>query len=140
MAKQVLRDCFISIDGTDLSNFVSSVTINDSADDVDLTGFGPSGYREHGVGLKDASIELDVFQDYARASVDAVCYPLYASGSAFPVIVRPTSDAASETNPRYSMTGRLMTYTPLDGAPGDANRTRLSITNAGTAGLVRGTA
>jgi hypothetical protein len=140
MPKQVLTDAFIEISGTDLSNYVSSVTVNDSADDVDLTGFGPSGYREHGQGLKDAQVDLDFFQNYDRASVDAVLFPLYASGGTFGVVVRPTSSPASETNPRYSMTGRLFTYSPLDGGVGDANTTRVTIMNAGTAGLTRGTA
>lgn len=139
MAKQVLKDAYIELDGTNLSNFVSSVTLDDSADDVDLTGFGVQ-YREHGQGLKDATISLDMFQDYDRSSVDAVLYPLYAAGSTFGVIVRPTSAAASATNPRYSMTGKLFSYNPLDGGVGAANTTRVTIMNAGTAGLVRGTA
>lgn len=139
MAKQVLKDAFIEINGVNLSNYVSSVTLEDSADDVDLTGFGVE-YREHGQGLKDASIALDMFQNYDRSSVDATLYPLYASGGTFGVTVRPTSAAASDTNPRYSMVGRLFTYNPLDGGVGNANTTRITIQNGGTAGLIRGTA
>jgi hypothetical protein len=37
------------------------------------------------------------------------------------------------------MTGRLFSYSPLQGAVGDANTTSVTINNAGTAGLVRGT-
>ena len=139
MAKLVLRDAYVVVDGTNLSTHVSSVTIEDSADEVEFTGFGPSSYREYGQGLKTASVQLEVFQDHASGSVDAVFHPLYTSGGTFGVEIRPTSSAVSATNPAYTMTGRLFTYSPLQGAVGDANTTSITVNNAGTAGLVRGT-
>jgi hypothetical protein len=138
MAKQVLKDAFIKIDGVTLSDNVSSVTLEDSADEVEFTGFG-ADYREYGQGLKTASITLEVFQDFAPGDVDSVLQPLYASGGTFSVEVRPTSSTVSATNPKYTMTGRLFSYSPLQGAVGDANTTSVTINNAGTAGLVRGT-
>jgi hypothetical protein len=138
MAKQVLKDAYIKIDSTVLSDHVSSVTLEDSADEVEFTSFG-ANYREYGQGLKTASITLEVFQDFAAASVDAVMEPLYNSGGTFTVEVRPTSSSVSATNPKYTMVGRLFSYSPLQGAVGDANTTSVTINNAGTAGLVRGT-
>jgi hypothetical protein len=138
MAKQVLKDAYIKIDSTVLSDHVSSVTLEDSADEVEFTSFG-ANYREYGQGLKTASITLEIFQDFAAASVDAVMEPLYNSGGTFTVEVRPTSSSVSATNPKYTMTGRLFSYSPLQGAVGDANTTSVTINNAGTAGLVRGT-
>ena len=138
MAKQVLKDAYIKIDSTVLSDHVSSVTLEDSADEVEFTSFG-ANYREYGQGLKTASITLEVFQDFAAASVDAVMEPLYNSGGTFTVEIRPTSSSVSATNPKYTMVGRLFSYSPLQGAVGDANTTSVTINNAGTAGLVRGT-
>jgi hypothetical protein len=138
MAKQVLKDAFIKIDGVTLSDNVSSVTLEDSADEVEFTGFG-ADYREYGQGLKTASITLEVFQDFAAGEVDATLEPLYRTGGTFSVEVRPTSSTVSATNPKYTMTGRLFSYSPLQGAVGDANTTSVTINNAGTAGLVRGT-
>jgi hypothetical protein len=139
MAKIVLKDASIVVDGTDLSDHCSSVTIEDSANEVDFTGFG-SDYSVTGQGLKTASVQLEVFQDHAAASVDSVLSAVYESGGTFPVVVKPTTDAVSATNPSYTMTGRLFTYSPLQGAVGDANTVSVAINNAGTAGLVRGTA
>lgn len=138
MPKIVLKDAFISVNSTNLSDHVSSVTLEDTADEVEFTSFG-ANYREYGQGLKTASITLEVFQDFASGSVDAVMEPLYSSGGTFTVEVRPTSSAASATNPKYTMVGRLFSYSPLQGAVGDANTTSVTINNAGTAGLVRGT-
>ena len=138
MAKIVLKDAYIKVDSTVLSDHVSSVTLEDTADEVEFTSFG-ANYREYGQGLKTASITLEVFQDFASGSVDAVMEPLYNSGGTFTVEVRPTSSAPSATNPKYTMVGRLFSYSPLQGAVGDANTTSVTIQNAGTAGLVRGT-
>ena len=139
MAKIVLKDAYIKVDSTVLSDHVSSVTLEDTADEVEFTSFG-ANYREYGQGLKTASITLEVFQDFASGSVDAVMEPLYNSGGTFTVEVRPTSAAVSATNPKYTMIGRLFSYSPLQGAVGDANTTSVVVNNAGTAGLVRGTA
>ena len=138
MAKIVLKDAYIKVDSTVLSDHVSSVTLEDTADEVEFTSFG-ANYREYGQGLKTASITLEVFQDFASGSVDAVMEPLYNSGGTFTVEVRPTSSSPSATNPKYTMVGRLFSYSPLQGAVGDANTTSVTINNAGTAGLVRGT-
>ena len=138
MAKIVLKDAYIVVDGTNLSDHVSSVTLEDTADEVEFTAFG-ADYREYGQGLKTASITLEVFQDFAASSVDSVMEPLYNSGGTFNIEVRPTSSTVSATNPKYTMVGRLFSYSPLQGAVGDANTPSVTINNAGTAGLVRGT-
>ena len=138
MPKIVLKDAYIAVNSTNLSDHVSSVTLEDSADEVEFTSFG-GDYREYGQGLKTASITLEVFQDFAAGSVDAVLEPLYRTGGTFNVEVRATSSTVSATNPKYTMVGRLFSYSPLQGAVGDANTTSVSINNAGTAGLVRGT-
>ena len=139
MAKDVLDNAFISVDGTNISDHCSSVTIETNADKVEVTGFGAT-HRQYTQGLKDANISLEVFQDYAAASVDQILAPLHDSGGTFPVVVRPTSAVKSATNPEYTMTGVLFDYSPLQGAVGDANTTSVTISNAGTAGLARGTA
>ena len=140
MAKFVLRDAYVAINGTAISDHVSSVTVEDSADEVDFTAFTSSAYREFGQGLKDATITLTVFQDYAASSVYSIFQPLYASGGTFGVEVRPTSAAVSSTNPKATMTGRLYSFNPIAGAVGDAASTDIAIRNAGTAGLTMATA
>jgi hypothetical protein len=139
MAKLVLKDAVVTIDGTDLSDHISSATIEDSADEVEFTSFG-ADYREFGQGLKDATISLEAFQDFDASEVDATLYPLYASGGTFNVTVKATSAATSGSNPIYTLTSRLYSYSPIQGAVGDASTTTLSFRNAGTAGLTRGTA
>ena len=140
MAKHVLRSATITVNGTDLSDHCSSVTLEDSAEEVDFTAFGPNLYREHSPGMKDATITAEFFNDFAASSVDSVLSAAYASSTAFPVVVKADSAAVSATNPSFTMSSRLYTYSPLSGGVGDANTTSATFRLAGTAGLVRGTA
>lgn len=139
MAKQVLRNAYISVNGVNLSDHCSSVTLDDSAEEVDFTTFSSSAYREFGQGMKDASISADFFNDFATGSVDATLYPLYDSGGTFTVIVKPDGGATSSTNPSYTQISRLYTYSGLNGAVGDPNTTSVVFRNGGTAGITRGT-
>jgi hypothetical protein len=139
MAKQVLLDAYVAINGTAISDHTFNLSLEDTADEVEFTAFGPSAYREFGQGLKDANVSISVFNDYASGSIDSIFEPLYRTGGTFLFEARPTSAAVSSTNPKYTMTARTYSYSPLTGAVGEANQTEIGIRNAGTAGLVKGT-
>jgi hypothetical protein len=140
MPKHVIRTRTLSVNGTDLTDHVSSVGVEVTTDEVDLTAMGAT-YREFGQGLSDASITATFFNDFDAASVDAVLWPLSQSGGTFPVVTKPTSAGVSGTNPSYTMTSRLFGYSPLGGgAVGDAATVDVTFRNASQTGLVRGTA
>lgn len=138
MAKIVLRDCFIEVDGVNFSSHVSSVTINLSKDEIDTTNFGGSG-RERAHGLKDDSFELTFQQDYDANSVDDTLYPLWDDETEFTVKVRPKSGSTSANNPEYSATCILLEYTPLAGDVGDLSTTDVTFP-AQRSGIARATA
>jgi hypothetical protein len=135
--KVILKDCYIVVNGTNLSDHISAVTVNLSKDDVETTSFSGGG-RERMQGLKDDSFELTLQQDFEAASVDAVFYPLYDLGTEFEVEVRPTSSAVSATNPKYTGDCILMEYSPLDGKVGDLSETKVKIPTQ-RAGITRAT-
>ena len=141
MPKHTLRDVEIKVNGVNLSDHISEVTVEATAEEVDFTSFGPSGYRETGTGFKTATITCTAFQDYDSAKVHQTVQPLFDGGSTFPVTVKQNAAATlSPTNPMATMTARVLTYTGIGGAAGDASSTPLSFTNASTAGLVWSTA
>lgn len=135
----MLRNAFISVNGVNLSDHCSSVTLEDSAEEVDFTAFTSNAYREFGQGLKDATVSATFFQDYASGSVDATLFPLYDSGGTFSLVVKPDGAATSSTNPSYTMVARIYRYGGVAGAVGDANTIDTTFRNAGTAGITRGT-
>lgn len=138
--KYTNRNMYFAINGTALSDHVSSVTVEDSAEEIDFTSFSGNGYREFGQGLKDCTISVTFFQDYAAASVHSIVQPLYASGGTLTVAIRPDAGAAiSSTNPAGTMIARVYGYSGMGGAVGDAATFDASFRNAGTAGLTYGT-
>lgn len=125
MAKIILTNCFIDVNGTDFSDHASSVEISASKDDIDTTSFDGSG-RERKAGLQDNSFTINFQQDFAAGEVDAVLWPLWNNETEFTVTVRPTSAAVSSTNPSYSGTCILLEYSPLNGAVGELSETEVT--------------
>lgn len=140
MAKHVATDRYIAINGTAYSDHFRSIEINDQADKIDFTGFSSAGYKQYGPGLKDAAVTGEVFSDFAASQVNAVLQTYYSNGGTFTLEVRPTSAAVSATNPKATMTASLYSYSGIAGAVGDAATFSVEFANAGTAGLVWGTA
>lgn len=134
IAKEVLTDVKITVNSVDLSDHCSSVTIEDSADEVEFTSFGDD-YRDFGQGLKDSTITASFFNDHAAASVADTLQPLYTSGGTFAVKIWPDSGGTVV----YTQTSRLFSNPTLAGAVGEANTIDATFRNAGTAGVSRGT-
>lgn len=136
--KHVLKFGFVEIDATDLSDHCSSISLESTFDEVDLTGMG-GNYKEYGQGMGDLTLTLDVFQDHASASVDDTLWPLSQTGEAFDVVLRTDDGVVSATNPEYRFSGKLFSYSPISGSVGDANTTSVSIRNGAQTGLTRHT-
>ncbi len=138
MAKHVLTDAKVVVNGVTLSDHVESVEINQEFEDVDLTAMGATA-REHGKGLRSDSITINFFQDFAASSLDQTLSPLVTSTSGFAVVINPTSASTSTTNPSYTMTSLLFSYNPINAGVGEANQTSVQFLPAAGGSIVRGT-
>lgn len=140
MPKHVARNRYLAINGTAIQDHCNSIEVNDEAERVELTAFTPGGYKEYGVGFKDGNVTAKIFADFDASSVHAMLQPLYQTSGTFSVEVREDASAGvSATNPKMTMTARLLAYAPISGNLGDAAMFDATFTNAGTAGLVWGT-
>lgn len=136
MAKQVLGPASkVTFNGTDLSQYVTTGSITDSRDDVDVTGFSET-YREYLPGIGDATATITFVNDLASGGPDATIYPSYSTSTAGTLKVTPNT-AGTVT---YTLICKPYDWTPMDGGVGDANTIQVTFRNAGTAGLSRGTA
>ncbi|MDV7196909.1 hypothetical protein R4172_04955 [Rhodococcus kroppenstedtii] len=124
MAKLVLRDCVITVNGVDFSDHVSQVEVSLKKAAVDTTNFSGGG-KEQTAGLKDDEFTVSFQQDFASASIDATLFNLYNSEVEFPVTVKPRAVAVSAQNPLYSATCILLEYQPLAGKVGDLSDTKV---------------
>src|SRR6476620_6902793 len=114
MAITVFTNAMVLVNGVDLSDHSSKVTIEDLRATVDVTAFGATSTAIQ-KGLGDAKITVDFFQDFAAGKVHATLSPLISSTTPFAVEVRPTNAARSTTNPAALLTGALlMNYNMVD--------------------------
>jgi hypothetical protein len=131
MAKTILQTTTVLVNGVDLSDHAQSVNVEGTGTEVDVTSMGGNGYTETLVGLKDASITVNWFQDFAAGEVHATLNALWASNTPFVVEVKPTNAAISATNPACRLTQAIMpNYSPINGAVGDASQTETVFRNA----------
>lgn len=129
MATFVLTDAVVTVNSVDLSDWCSSVTLSLEVDEQEDTAFGDS-YRSRLGGLKDWSIDLDLFADFASSAIDQTIWSLVGTSTA--VTVKATSGSTSATNPIFSGNVLVTEYSPIDGGVGDVATTSVSWPGNGT--------
>lgn len=129
MAKQILKDATVSVGGVALGTSVKSVEISLSADAKETTAFG-DGWVQRVAGLKDGSIKIDFYQDYAASSVEATIFPYF--GTLATVIIVPNGGTVSATNPSYTAVCLVNQISPVSGAVGDVATQSVTWPTSGT--------
>jgi len=112
MARIVLTNVAVTFGTTDLSSYVTSVTLGSTYDVVETTAFGNTA-RTRVAGLADNSVTFEFNQDYAAGALEATIYPTL--GTAVSVTVRPVAGSS----PAYSFSALVSEWTPLNGAVGE---------------------
>ncbi len=133
MSKIVLGpNSTVTLNATDISQYVQSVTVEDNIDNVEVTGFSEV-YKEYLGGLRDSTITVTVANDYAAGGPDALVTTMRTTAGT--VKVKPDTTGTVV----YTMVAKAYNYSPVAGGVGAANTTDVTFMNAGTAGLTRGT-
>lgn len=112
MARLVLTNAQVVFGTTDISSYVTSVTLNTTYEVVETTAFGNTA-RTRVAGLADNNITLELNQDYATSALEATVYPTL--GTAVSMTVRPVSGSS----PAYTFSALVSEWTPLNGAVGE---------------------
>lgn len=116
MAKIVLTNPVVYIGGVNLSDHITSVSIDETYAEVDTTAFGDAAVRRV-AGLIDASISFEFQQDQASASVEQTISPLL--GGTAPVMIWASGSTTSSTNKKYTANVLCNEWHPIGGAVGD---------------------
>jgi len=116
MARLVLNNASVTFASSDISSFISSITLSTSLDVVDTTSFGNTA-RTRVAGLADNQVTIEFFQDYASGLLESIIYPTIGTSAA--VIVKPVAGSTSATNPSYSFNALVAEWQPLSGAVGE---------------------
>ena len=128
----------ISTDGTtyvDLTDHVTSLTINRQFDELDVTSFGAQGHSFI-AGLESSTISVDFLNDDATAQVMTTLNALVGTNAKFKILQTttpgtPTTGTVSATNPLYSGLVLVNKLTPIAGKVGDVAVQSLTFTVSG---------
>lgn len=134
MAKFAATDYLVTLNGGTVSTNLNSVELAQEADDLETTAFGQT-FRTRIGGLKSGTVTLNFMQDFGSGSIDEILNPLL--GAVATVVIRPTSAAASGTNPSYTAECLVTQYSPFASSVGDI--ATLSVTWPVTGVITRGT-
>ena len=129
MAVFMSNGVVLTVNAVDLSNHVTSCTINRSFDELEVTAMGDSGHK-FVKGLEASSITIDFLNDTATANVLQTLQAAW--GTNVTVTAKQTSAATSATNPLYTMTCLVNNTTDINGAVGDLSTQSLTFNVSGT--------
>ena len=135
MAKQILTDVVVQLNGTAISQNVNSVELTTTADAIETTSFGDSGWRTYKGGLKSGSVTLSMHNDYASTALDGILYNLFNSIAT--VTIFPAGTPVGTNTPKYEFTALIDNVAPVSGAVGDLAVQNLTWTITGA--VTRGT-
>jgi hypothetical protein len=120
----------VKVNSVDLSDHVTSVTLNRSFDELEVTAMGDSGHK-FVKGLEASSITLDFLNDTASASVLATLQAAWGTNVTV-VLLQSKGTAVSATNPLYTATCLINNTTDINGAVGDLSTQSLTFNVSGT--------
>jgi hypothetical protein len=119
----------VTVNSVDLSDHVTSVTLNRTFDELEVTAMGDSGHK-FVKGLEASSLTLDFLNDTATGEVLQTLQAAW--GTNVTVVIKQTSAAVSATNPSYTMTCLVNNTTDINGAVGDLGTQSVTWNVSGT--------
>lgn len=97
----------LTVNAIDLSAYVTSVTINQEFDQLEVTAMGDTGHK-YVAGLENSSISIEFNADFAASKVNQTINGATGGnglvGSSTVVTIMPAAGAIGATNPKYTAT------------------------------------
>jgi hypothetical protein len=107
----------VKINSVDLSDHVTSVTLNQAFDELEVTAMGDTAHK-FVKGLESATLTVSFLNDQAATSVLDTLSDAYGTTVAWKLL-QDTGAAVSATNKLWSGDLLVNNLTPINGATGD---------------------
>jgi hypothetical protein len=130
MAVFLSNNVGVKVNTVDLSDHVTSITLNRTFDELEVTAMGDSGHK-FVKGLEASSVTIDFLNDTATANVLATLQAAWGT-SVTVVLLQTKGTIVSATNPLYTMTCLVNNTTDINGAVGDLGTQSVTWTVNGT--------
>lgn len=115
----------VTLNSVDLSDHVTSATINRVFEELEVTAMGDNA-RRFTKGLETSTITLDFLNDTATGEVLQTLQAAW--GTTVPITLKQTTAAISATNPEYQTTVLVNNTTDINGAVGDISTQSITFT------------
>jgi len=115
----------VTFNSVDLSAYVTSVTINQAFDELEVTAMGDTAHK-FAKGLEASTITLDFLNDNAAATVIPTLRAAY--GTTVTLVIKQSSAAVSATNPSYTASVLVNNLQNINGAVGDISSQSITFT------------
>ena len=119
----------VTVNSVALTDHVTSVTLNRTFDELEVTAMGDSGHK-FVKGLEASSLTIDFLNDTASANVLATLQAAW--GTSVTVTLKQTSAVVSATNPLYTMTCLINNTTDINGSVADLSTQSVTFNVSGT--------
>ena len=115
----------VTFNSVDLSPYVTSVTVNQSFDELEVTAMGDTAHK-FAKGLEASTITLDFLNDNAAATVIPTLRAAY--GTTVTLVIKQSTAAVSATNPSYTASVLVNNLQNINGAVGDISSQSITFT------------
>ena len=117
----------LKIATVDLSEYVSSITLTQTFDEVETTTMSSTAHQ-FSKGLESSTLAVDFLNDWAAAKVQATLQAAYGT-SVTAIVIPVKGTAVSATNPTYTVSILVNNLTPVGtGGPEDFARSSMTFT------------
>ena len=116
MSTFMLNNASVTINSVDLSSYVTSITLSQSADNLEDTAMGDTS-RSYIGGLKSGTVDIEFNADFAASKTEATIFPLVGTSTA--VVIKPVAASVSATNPSYTFNAICTEWDTLNGSVGE---------------------
>jgi hypothetical protein len=117
----------LKIATVDLSEYVTSITLTQTFDEVETTSMGAQSHQ-FSRGLEASTLTVDFLNDWAAAKVQATLQAAYGT-SVTAIVIPVKGTAVGATNPTYTMSILVNNLTPVGtGGPEDFARSSMTFT------------
>ena len=116
----------VKIATVDISDHVSSVTLTQNFDELEISALGDTSHR-YTKGLENSTLQIDFFNDFAASQVTTLLQTNYGT-TVTAVLIPVKGTAVSATNPLYTVSILINNLTPINGDVASINNSSITFT------------
>jgi len=129
MSKRIALKDYVELDGVDISNLTRSVSFESTDDQVDVSGFNPTGSSEFLAGNRVRQVTLEVYGSRGANEIHQIVFPIHDQRLTATFKWRADSASVSATNEELRGDVKILNYVE-GGTRGEAETATITLIEA----------